>query len=65
MMLFTHDVKKIKVTAHKNGDIDGMSKRGLRKVNPFVLIHSANQFRSNQNIMWNISLETWLHKNKS
>ena len=30
MVLFTHNVKKIKGAAHKNGDVDGRCKRGLR-----------------------------------
>ena len=29
MVLFTHDVKKIKGAAHKNGDVDGTRKRSL------------------------------------
>ena len=29
MVLFTHDVKKIKGAAHKNGDVHGTRKRSL------------------------------------
>ena len=31
MVLFTHNVKKIRGTAHKNSDIDGTYKRALKR----------------------------------
>ena len=31
MVLFTHNVKKIKVAAHKNGDVDGTCKQSYKQ----------------------------------
>ena len=36
MVLFTHNVKKIKGAAHKNGYVDGTCKRGLRNSHSLV-----------------------------
>ena len=32
MVLFTHDVKKIRDAAHKNSDVDGMCKRAFKRM---------------------------------